>query len=84
MQLIPADHTMATRHATDSAKTLDPFITTRFQTDAMLKRLKALSNARFKTHPDEIKWGDVGTLNHCASLLRQISGSTLKEGGNAA
>ena len=26
---------------------------------------------RFETHPDEINWNDVGTLNHYASLLRQ-------------
>jgi len=24
--------------------------------------------------PDEINWGDVGTLNHYASLLRQSAG----------
>jgi hypothetical protein len=36
------------------------------------------------THPDEINWGDVGTLNHYASLLRQITDSAFKEGEHAA
>jgi hypothetical protein len=35
------------------------------------------------THPDEINWGDVGTLNHYASLLRQITDSAFKEGEHA-
>ena len=39
----------------------------------MLERLKALSDDHFDTHPDAINWGDVGTLNHSASLLRQIT-----------
>jgi len=29
-------------------------------------------------------WGDVGTLNHYASLLRQITDSAFKEGEHAA
>lgn len=45
---------MTTRRATDNAKTLDAFMTTKFQIDAMLERLKALSDDHFETHPDEI------------------------------
>ncbi len=50
----------------------------------MLERLKALSDDHFGTHPDEINWGDVGTLNHYASQLRQITDSAFKEGEHAA
>ena len=52
--------------------------------DTMLERLKALSDDHFETHPDEINWGEVGTLNHYASLLRQITDSAFKEGEHAA
>ena len=75
---------MTTRRATDNAKALDAFMTTKFQIDAMLERLKALSDDHFETHPDEINWGGVGTLNHYASLLRQITDAAFKEGEHAA
>ncbi|WP_022705608.1 hypothetical protein [Pseudorhodobacter ferrugineus] len=70
---------MTTRHATGNAKVLDAFMTTKFQIDAMLERLKALSDDHFETHPDEINWGDVGTLNHYTSLLCQITDSAFGE-----
>ena len=75
---------MTTRRATDNAKTLDAFMTTKFQIDAMLGSLKALSDDHFETHPDEISWGDAGTLNHSASLLRQITDAAFKEGEHVA
>ena len=52
--------------------------------DILLDRLKSLSDDHFETHPDEIDWGHVGTLNHYASLLRQITDSAFKEGKHAA
>ena len=52
--------------------------------EAMLERLKALSDDHFETHPDEIHWGHVGTLKHYAGLLRQITDSAFKEGEHAA
>ena len=75
---------MTTRRATDNSKALDAFMTTKFQIDAMLERLKALSDDHFEARPDEINWGDVGILNHYASLLRQITDSAFKEGEHAA
>ncbi|WP_347268098.1 hypothetical protein [Paracoccus sp. (in: a-proteobacteria)] len=75
---------MATRRATDNTNALDAFIAAKAEIDAMLERLKALSDDHFETHPDEINWGDVGTLNHYASLLRQITDSAFKEGEHAA
>lgn len=76
---------MTTRRApTDNTKVVDAFMTTKLQIDAMLARLTALSDDHFETHPDEINWGHVGTLNHYASLLRQITESAFKEGEHAA
>jgi hypothetical protein len=84
MQLTHGEPTMTTRRAADNAKALDAFMTTKVQIDAMLARLTALSDDHFETHPDEINWGDVGTLNHYASLLRQITDAAFKEGEHAA
>ena len=46
----------------------------------MLERLTALSANHFDTHPDEIDWGHVGTLNHYRDRLREITDSAFKEG----
>jgi hypothetical protein len=75
---------MTTRRTANNSKALDAFMSTKFQIDAMLDRLKTLSDDHFETHPDEINWGDVGTLNLYASLLRQITDSAFKEGEHAA
>jgi len=45
----------------------------------MLERLAALSADHFKTSPDEINWGHVGTLNHYRDRLREITDSACKE-----
>jgi hypothetical protein len=75
---------MASRRATQNDKTLDAFMAARPEIDVMLERLKALSDDHFGTIPSGINWGHVGTLNHYASLLRQITDAAFKEGENAA
>ena len=75
---------MTTRRATaTNDKALNAFLTAKIEIDAMLARLTALSDDHFDTHPDEIHWGDVGSLNHYASLLRQITDSAFSEGEHA-
>jgi hypothetical protein len=69
-----------TRRATDNSKAIDAFLATKFEIDAMLGRLAALSADHFETHPDEINWGRVGTLNHYRDRLREITDSAFKEG----
>jgi len=49
----------------------------------MLDRLAALSADHFETHPDEINWGHVGTLNHYRAKLREISDMAFSEGEHA-
>ena len=72
-----------TRRATDNTKALDAFLATKFEIDAMLERLAALSADHFEVHPDEIDWGHVGTLNHYRARLREITDSAFKEGEHA-
>ena len=72
-----------TRRATDNSKALDAFIAAKVEIDAMLERLRALSDNHFDALPDEINWGHVGTLNNYAGLLRQITDSAFKEGEHA-
>ena len=75
---------MSTRRATaQTDKALNAFIARKAEIDTMLARLQALSDDHFETYPDEINWGDVGTLNHYASLLRRITDSAFKEGEHA-
>ncbi len=75
---------MTTRRATDNSKAHDAFMAAKFQIDAMLERLKSLSEDHFETYPDETNWGHVGTLNHYSSLLRQITDAAFKEGEHPA
>ena len=72
-----------TRRATDNSKALDAFLAAKFEIDAMLERLAALSADHFDTHPDEIDWGDVGTLNHYRAKLREITDCAFGEGEHA-
>ena len=62
---------------------LDAYVARKAEIDAMLDRLKALSDDHFNIAPDEINWGHVGTLAHYAELLKRITDSAFKEGEHA-
>ena len=72
-----------TRRATDNTKALDAFLAAKFEIDAMLERLAALSADHFENSPDEINWGHVGTLNHYRDRLREITDMAFREGEHA-
>ena len=71
---------MNTRRTTGNSKALTAFLTAKIEIDGMLARLKTLSDDHFDTDPDAVHWGDVGTLNHYSSLLRQITDIAFSEG----
>jgi len=75
--------TARTRQTADNTEALDAFISAKCEIDAMLERLQGLSADHFGTNPDEVHWGQVGTLAHYASLLRQITDLAFKEGEHA-
>jgi hypothetical protein len=68
----------------DNQKALDAFIARKAEIDTMLDRLRALSDEHFGYSPDDINWGNVGTLAHYAELLKQITDAAFKEGEHAA
>jgi hypothetical protein len=71
------------RRTTDNSKAIDAFLAAKAEIDAMLERLATLSADHFKTSPDEINWGHVGTLNHYRDGLREITDSAFREGEHA-
>lgn len=87
MQFAPRNSKVAVmtnrRPTAQNDQALNAFIAAKREIDAMLELLQALSADHFETHPDEINWSHVGTLNHYASLLHQISDSAFKEGEHA-
>lgn len=74
---------MTTRRARDNSKARAAFVATKADIDAMLERLQSLSDEHFDTGPEGINWGDVGTLQHYASQLHQITDSAFGEGEHA-
>ena len=79
---------MSTTSRTEKARrnqlaALAAFVSKKAEIDAMLARLAALSEDHFNADPEAVNWGDVGTLEHYASLLRQITDSAFGEGEHA-
>ena len=72
---------MTTRRTTaPNDKALESFLAAKRRIDDMLSRIQTLSADHFDTDPDAVHWGDVGTLNHYSSLLRQITDIAFSEG----
>ena len=64
-------------------KALAAFVTRKAEIDTMLARLQALSDEHFEANPEDINWGDVGTLEHYANLLKRLTDSAFCEGEHA-
>ncbi|EEX08502.1 conserved hypothetical protein [Ruegeria lacuscaerulensis ITI-1157] len=52
---------------------LAAFISAKTEIDAMLERLAVLSADHFECSPEDVNWGDVGTLEHYRARLREIN-----------
>jgi hypothetical protein len=63
---------------------LDAFISAKTEIDVMLERLAALSADHFECHPEDVDWGDVGTLEHYRSRLREVTDMAFREGEHAS
>ena len=63
---------------------LAAFIARKAGIDASFSRIQSLSNDHFGVAPDEVTWGDVGTLELHAELLKRITDMAFHEGEHAA
>ncbi|MEI4235304.1 hypothetical protein [Roseovarius sp. D22-M7] len=79
-QTTPRHQLRAEKAQKNKEAALAAFLAKKAEIDERLARLQALSDDHFETHPDEISWGDVGTLGHYAELLKRITDSALNEG----
>lgn len=62
------------RHqAKDNSDALAAFIAKKTEIDAMLARLKTLSDDHFEVDPQTLHWGHVGDLEFYAQQLQRIS-----------
>jgi hypothetical protein len=66
-----------------SQDALAAFVQRKAEIDAMLSRLQSLSDDHFGVMPDEVTWGDVGSLGHYAELLKRVTDSAFNEGEHA-
>ena len=69
--------------ARNQTAAVSTFLKKKAEIDEMIARLSNLSADHFNSQPDQINWGDVGTLEHYASLLKRITDSAFKEGEHA-
>ncbi|MGX0879454.1 hypothetical protein ACSSV4_004163 [Roseovarius sp. MBR-154] len=76
----PRHQLRAEKAARNHEAALSAFIAKKAEIDTMLARLASLSDDHFGTYPEEVNWGNVGTLEHYASLLKRITDSAFGEG----
>ena len=74
---------MSLSRPSDNSKALADFVRAKAEIDAALARLIAFSADHFGADPDTVTWGDVGTLNHHAAKLREITDMAFSEGSCA-
>jgi hypothetical protein len=82
-QTTPRHQLRAEKAARNKEAALNAFIGKKAEIDEMLARLASLSDDHFNTHPDEVNWGHVGTLEHYVCLLKRITDSAFGEGEHA-
>ena len=66
--------------SSEATSALQAFVSRKAEIDAMLERLRKLSDDHFGFGPEEVHWGHVGRLADYAGLLRRISDSAFNEG----
>jgi hypothetical protein len=79
----PRHQLRAAKEQRNREAALAAFLGKKAEIDEMLARLASLSCAHFNSQPDEINWGDVGTIEHYAGLLKRVTDSAFREGESA-
>ena len=76
----PRHQLRAAKAARNREAAFNAFIGKKAEIDEMLARLQALSDDHFGFDPEAVNWGSVGSLEHVASDLREISDFLFGEG----
>jgi hypothetical protein len=79
-EMIARNHKSKTRSNEDA---LAAFVQRKAEIDAMLARLRSLSDNHFNYSLDEISWDHAGTLGYYAELLKRVTDSAFNEGEHA-
>ncbi len=82
-QTTPRHQLRAEKVARNQEAALSAFIGKKAEIDEMVARLQGLSDGHFNADPDAVNWGDVGTLEHYAGMLKRITDSAFNEGEHA-
>ena len=72
-QTTPRFEPRAEKSRRNREATLAAFIGKKAEIDEMLARLQALSDDHFGFDPEAVNWGAVGSLDHVASDLKDIT-----------
>jgi hypothetical protein len=67
-------------HFLSAVDTLAAFVSKKVEIDAMLARVRALSDDHFNYSPDDITWDHVATVGYYAEMLKRVTDSAFKEG----
>jgi len=79
-QTTPRHQLRAEKARRNREAALAAFIGKKAEIDEMLARLRALSDDHFGFDPEAINWGAVGSIDHVASDLREITDFLFGEG----
>ena len=79
-QTTPRHQLRAEKARRNHEAALAAFIGKKAEIDEMLARLQALSDDHFGFDPEAVNWGAVGSLDHVASDLREITDFLFGEG----
>ena len=79
-QTTPRHELRAEKARRNREAALAAFIGKKAEIDEMLARLQALSDDHFGFDPEVINWGAVGSIDHVASDLREITDFLFGEG----
>lgn len=71
------------RPVQDTRKAIDAFIAKKGEIDATLTKISKLSEDHFGADPDQVNWGDIGTLEDYARHLRRITDAAFREDEHA-
>ena len=74
---------MQNQIAKSKDQALAAFVSKKAEIDAMLTRIQKLSDDHFGVGPDEVTWGDVGSLEHHSEMLKRITNMAFNEGEHA-